>query len=136
MSLLLYPTDRAAYARLSKLISLGRRRAPKAACWLTLADVLANAEGLVAALLPETLPEALPKTLPEPSDTDALISLLAQAFADRLYLTAIPRFDGRNTIARIAWTARQHGLPLLASAAPLMHIRSRKPLADVAVFHD
>src|SRR5262245_58111292 len=28
-SLLIYPTDRAAYGRLAKLITLGRRRAPK-----------------------------------------------------------------------------------------------------------
>ena len=31
-SLLAYPTDRAAYGRLSRLLTLGRRRAPKGAC--------------------------------------------------------------------------------------------------------
>ena len=40
MSVLAYPTDRAAYGRLSRLITLGRRRAPKGACELYGTDVL------------------------------------------------------------------------------------------------
>ncbi|MEM1398349.1 MAG: PHP domain-containing protein, partial [Pseudomonadota bacterium] len=32
-SLLCFPTDKPAYARLSQLLSLGRRRAPKGQCW-------------------------------------------------------------------------------------------------------
>jgi error-prone DNA polymerase len=52
--LLVYPTDRAAYGRLARLLTLGKRRAPKSQCWLDLADVLDHAEGLiVVALAPE-----------------------------------------------------------------------------------
>ncbi len=44
-SLLCLPTDRVAYGRLSRLITLGRRRAPKGECHITLDDFLDHAEG-------------------------------------------------------------------------------------------
>ncbi len=54
-SLICLPKDRAAYGRLSRLISLGQSRAQKGACHLTLADVGAHAEGqILIALAPET----------------------------------------------------------------------------------
>jgi DNA polymerase III alpha subunit len=51
-SLLCFPTDRAAYGRLSELISLGQRRAEKGQCELWLEDVLAYAEGQILVVLP------------------------------------------------------------------------------------
>src|SRR6185312_15087891 len=39
---LVYPTDRAAYARLTRLLTLGKRRAPKGECHLGYADVAAH----------------------------------------------------------------------------------------------
>ena len=54
-SLLCYPTCRAAYGRLSRLISLGQGRATKGRCILRLADVAAHAEGqILVALAPES----------------------------------------------------------------------------------
>ena len=47
--LLVWPTDRDAYARLSRLLTLGRRRAPKGECHLTLVDFLDHSEGMLAA---------------------------------------------------------------------------------------
>ena len=47
--LLVWPIDRDAYARLSRLLTLGRRRAPKGECHLTLADFLEHSEGQLAA---------------------------------------------------------------------------------------
>ena len=38
-SLLCFPTDRAAYGRLSQLLTLGKRRSPKGECVFTLEDV-------------------------------------------------------------------------------------------------
>src|SRR6516165_4334529 len=43
LSLLCYPTDRAAYGRLARLLSLGKQRAPKGACALLLDDVVGHA---------------------------------------------------------------------------------------------
>ena len=44
----LWATDRAAYGRLCRLITRGRRQAPKGECKLALADVAEFAEGLIA----------------------------------------------------------------------------------------
>ena len=46
-SLLAYPTDRSAYGRLCRLLTLGQRRADKGDCILHLDDVAAHAEGLI-----------------------------------------------------------------------------------------
>ncbi len=52
-SILVYPTDRSAYARLCRLLSLGKRRAGKAKCHLEWADLPDYAEGLTAILVPD-----------------------------------------------------------------------------------
>ena len=51
-SLLAFPEDRAAYGRLTRLLTSGKRRAPKGECHLDYADVVAHGEGqiVVAAL--------------------------------------------------------------------------------------
>ncbi len=41
--LVVYPKDRAAYANLTRLLTIGNRRAPKGECWLDFADYLAHA---------------------------------------------------------------------------------------------
>jgi error-prone DNA polymerase len=48
----LWATDRASYGRLSRLITVGRRRAPKGQCQVTLADIAQHAEGLLAGVMP------------------------------------------------------------------------------------
>jgi error-prone DNA polymerase len=50
--LICYPTDRAAYGRLCRLLSLGQGRAGKGQCTLALADVSEHAEGQVFIALP------------------------------------------------------------------------------------
>src|SRR5689334_17811094 len=58
--LLVYPTDRAAYGRLARLITLGRRRAEKGKCHLTLADIAEYSQGQIAIVIP---PEILPQEI-------------------------------------------------------------------------
>jgi len=50
--LLVYPTDRPAYARLCRLLSLGKSRAGKGGCDLGWDDLPAYADGLIAILVP------------------------------------------------------------------------------------
>ena len=50
-SVVLWATGRAAYGRLARLITRGRRRAEKGECELTLNDIAEHAEGLVAGVL-------------------------------------------------------------------------------------
>jgi DNA polymerase III alpha subunit len=52
LSMLCFPTDRAAYGRLSRLITVGKRRAPKGQCWIVTDDVLEHAEGQIFIALP------------------------------------------------------------------------------------
>jgi error-prone DNA polymerase len=51
--LLVYPKDRSAYARLCRLLSVGKGRAGKAKCDLTWEDVGNWSEGLIAILVPD-----------------------------------------------------------------------------------
>ena len=51
-SLLCFPTDRDAYGRLSRLLSLGQGRADKGECILYLDDVAAHADGQIFIALP------------------------------------------------------------------------------------
>jgi hypothetical protein len=46
-ALVLLASDRAAYGRLSRLITVGRRRAPKGECRLTMSDVADHTDGLI-----------------------------------------------------------------------------------------
>src|SRR5215831_3215115 len=56
-SLLAYPQDRAAYGRLTRLLTLGKRRAPKGECHLDYADVVAHGEGQLVVVLPPVTAE-------------------------------------------------------------------------------
>lgn len=56
MSVLVYPTDRTAYARLCRLLSLGKKRAGKGKCHLEWPDLVAYGEGLLAILRSGPLP--------------------------------------------------------------------------------
>src|SRR6185503_9232876 len=49
--LVLLATDRAAYGRLARLITRGRRNAPKGACQITLDDIAEYSAGLLAGAL-------------------------------------------------------------------------------------
>jgi error-prone DNA polymerase len=76
MSILVYPTDRPAYSRLCRLLSLGKKRGGKARCILNWSDVAAYGEGLIAVLLPE-----------QADDLCAIqLRKLRETFADRAYM--------------------------------------------------
>jgi error-prone DNA polymerase len=63
-SVLCYPTDRAAYGRLCRLLTVGRLRAPTGACDLRIADLVDWSEGqILIALAPETIDEGFAAAL-------------------------------------------------------------------------
>ncbi len=72
--IVLWVPDRRAYARLSRLITVGRRRAVKGQCELTFADVAHHAEGLLAGLV--TYPQSEPDS---PRDSTPCIPLCSTA---------------------------------------------------------
>src|SRR5690242_21624749 len=57
-SLLAYPIDREGYGRLSRLLSMGKMRAEKGECYLTLDDVGAHQEGIAFIAWPQDDPDA------------------------------------------------------------------------------
>ncbi|MGE3231747.1 MAG: error-prone DNA polymerase, partial [Hyphomicrobium sp.] len=122
-SLLALPTDRAAYGRLSRLITLGRRRAPKGECHLDLEDLLADGEGLVLIALP---------TVAAPALADLLAALKA-GFPGNAYLAAqhLAQGDDERRIAELAALAARAGVPLVASNDVHYHAPGRRALQDV-----
>jgi error-prone DNA polymerase len=52
-SVLVYPTDRPAYSRLCRLLSVGKKRGGKAKCILTFEDLVDWSGGLLAVLIPD-----------------------------------------------------------------------------------
>jgi error-prone DNA polymerase len=119
------PQDRAAYARLSRLLSLGKRRAAKGGCHLTLADLADGAAGLILIALP---PDPLAGPLPHRQ-----IAALARRFPGDVFLGAAPVYDGRDAprIDALARLARHLDLPLVALGDVIMHHARRRALADV-----
>jgi error-prone DNA polymerase len=123
-SLLCYPTDIAAYARLCRLLTHGKRRAGKGECRLTYADVVAHGEGqIVVAVPPERFDAGFASYLAE----------LARDFGKRAYLGAqhLYRGDDAKRLHRLARLAERSGLPLVALNDVLYHVPERRPLQDV-----
>ncbi len=123
-SLLCLPTDRAAYGRLARLITVGRRRAPKDDCRLTLADVANHREGQILVVLPPTdLASAFHRVL---SDLHAHLQGPLYLAASHLY-----RGDDERRIAFLAGLAAACGTPLVATNDVHAHGPERRPLQDV-----
>ncbi len=126
VSLLCWPRSRTAYGRLARLISLGRRRARKGSCELTLADALAALPGsIVAALAPD---------LPDPR-LDAMLARLREVVGDDLHLAIhhLYRGDDARRLAYFAALARRAHVRLLATNDVHHHVPARRPLQDVLV---
>ena len=133
MSLLAFPEDRAAYGRLTRLLTSGKRRAPKGECRLDYADVVAHGEGQIVVVLPPDDPHPL---LPRGRGWEEFIAFAARVamdFGDRAYLAAhhLYRGDDARRLARLTALAEMAGLPLVATNDVLYHTPERRPLQDV-----
>ncbi|HUF86607.1 MAG TPA: error-prone DNA polymerase [Thermohalobaculum sp.] len=127
--------DRAAYARLSRLLTLGKRRAGKGACHLALDDLLVLDPGLVLLACPPD-PLAVPQETPAPCGAGpALPPLrrLTRRFGGDVFLALAPRYDGRDAhrFAALAHLGEAARAPLVATGDALMHRARRRRLADV-----
>ncbi|MAM37092.1 MAG: error-prone DNA polymerase [Erythrobacter sp.] len=122
------PTDLAAWSRLTRLLSLGKRRAAKGECHLTRADLADWGAGLILIALP---PDPLEDAAPDATRADLLA--IARSFPGQCFLGAAPRYEGRDQgrLNRLALLAQGVNLPLVAVGDVLMHRANRRPLADV-----
>ncbi len=124
------PRDRAAWGRLCRLITLGRRRAEKGRCLIRMGDVLDWGEGMELILHPPSRAQTGPGGA---DDWARQARRLTRRFAGMMSLMLAPRYDGRDgaRFDRLAALAADLGLPTVASAAPIMHHGRRRRLVDV-----
>jgi error-prone DNA polymerase len=128
--LLAYPTDKAAYARLSGLLSKGNMRAEKGQCHLYKADVFQYAEGMkFIAIAPLSLNTAF--------DFDAVFKSALREYrenlGDALYLGASRSFQANDNkrLFRLAELSKQLGIRMVATNDVHYHTAKRRQLQDV-----
>ncbi len=122
-SLLVYPTDRASYSRLCRLLSLGKKRGGKAKCLLSFDDVVAYGEGLLAVLVPDLADDLCAKNLRR----------LSQAFGGRAYLalTLRRRPNDQMRLYELNQLAGRHRVRTVVTNDVLFHSPDRRILQDV-----
>jgi error-prone DNA polymerase len=122
-----YPKDRPAYSRLTRLLTIGNRRAPKGQCWLNFEDFLSHAEGLQAILIPDLAVGSSPDI----GIKNCLETIIKTC--GKVWLSARFIFDGedRRRIRLLKKIARETGAKLIATTEPLHHTPDRRALLDV-----
>ena len=120
---LCYPTDRAAYGRLCRLLSTGNRRALKGECHIDLAEIVAAAEGQIFIAMPDG----------DRCGFITFLQTLAEAAPGRTYLAARHDYQGhaRRRLGELAELGDRCGTPLVATADALYHRPDRRALQDV-----
>jgi len=125
LRLVVLALDRPGYARLSRLITRGRRAAEKGSYTLTRDDVaqlLGNpAAGTLALWLPPLDP-----------DNAGEGEWIARTFAGRAWIAVELTRDGRDRerLAQARALGKSRGLPLTAAGDVHMHVRERRRLQD------
>jgi error-prone DNA polymerase len=124
LSLLCYPSDREAYARLTRLLTIGQSGAEKGDCILLLDDFLDQSEGQLCLIAP-------PARLDEAFENQA--RRLRGELGDRVWLAASRSYGARDAkrLHQLADLARRIDTPMVATGDVLYHAPERRPLQDV-----
>ncbi len=153
---LVWAPDRAAYATLCRLLTLGKRRTEKGKCLLRLEDLLNENSGLLAAVVAspsggesncslknekyklKTEDAANRASSPQFSFSNfhfsiSNLSFLKDSFGSRISLASSCSYgsDDATHLRRIAEIGRHFGIPLLATNDVYYHDPSRHMLQDV-----
>lgn len=120
------PRDRAAWGRMTRLISTGRLRVEKGTCLLHLADLLTHGEGSELLIHP-------PGRGQSRKDWLKAARALAAKFPGSVSLVLSPAYDGQDAARfdRLAAIAERLSISTVAAASPLMHRGARRRLTDV-----
>ena len=123
--ILAYPADRAAWGRLTRLLSLGKQRAGKGDCIIGLPDLLEFVQGLNLIVMP-------PSRL-HPDRLHAILHQLGKVAPKRVWLAASMLYRGNDVrrMVRIAEIAAGAFVPLIAVNDVLYHEAERRELQDV-----
>jgi error-prone DNA polymerase len=123
--LLAYPHCLSGWSNLTRLLTIGKRRAAKGECTLFLADLVAHAPGLNLILVPRWKKGA---------DHVPLLRRLREAAGDKhvwLAASMLYRGDDARRLERLAALAAEARIPLIATNDVLYHAPERRPLQDV-----
>ncbi len=126
-SIILLAATREGYANLCRLVTTGKRRAPKGEGSVAWTEVAHHAPGLIA------LWGGRESALAAEPDPRAATAILRDAFADRLYALVARHLDAAEQPVerRLRDRAAAADLPLVAAVEVLYHDRARRPLQDV-----
>ncbi len=137
-SLVLWPSDRASYARMCRLISRGRMRAEKGACRLSWSDVVEFSQGMLAGVIPR-VPQADAGVADAESDREPIQPLpdflrgeFRDIFDDRGYLLCeLHRgVDDDAYVQRLQHWSVRSDVPLLAAGDVHYHTPDRMLMQD------
>jgi error-prone DNA polymerase len=119
--------DHDGYRNLCRLLTLSHADRPKGESVLELDWLARHHAGLVAVVPAPRDPAGSDAPPPE------LFARLRDVFGEHAFIAAHRHLDGHDAarIAAVVEWSRRFGLPVVASARPLFHEKSRKPLADV-----
>jgi error-prone DNA polymerase len=122
-ALLVYPTDKAAYGRMCRLLSVGKGRAGKGACHLDWSDLEEWHDGLIALLVPDGAD----------ATTETALARMRRIFGNRCYAALSIRRRPRDAIrlrdlAAMAAAAR---VPTIATNDVLYHAPDRRLLQSM-----
>ncbi|KIV64828.1 DNA polymerase III alpha subunit [Rhizobium sp. UR51a] len=123
MSILVYPTDRAAYSRLTRLITLGKSRGGKNNCILHLDDVALYSAGLVGVLVPDL-----------PDETCAVqLRKMQEIFGNRAYVSLCLRRRPNDQLRlyELSELAFRFKVRTVVTNDVLFHEPGRRQLQDV-----
>lgn len=128
--LLAYPTDKAAYGRLSALLSMGNLRAEKGQCHLYRRDVYAHKAGMLFIAIP---PENLNNRFDFELGYKAQLAEYKNYFGDALYLALSRYYEGidQKRLHRLTELSEQYSIPLVATNDVHYHDVHRRELQDV-----
>jgi len=124
-SLLAYPTDQAAYSRLSGLLTIGNLRAEKEKCYLYKQDVYEHAEGNIFVIVP---PDKITADFELPQKFKNEVAEYQQNL-DNLYIAASRTFADGD--AKRLFLLSELGVPMVATNNVYYHDPSRRELQDV-----
>jgi error-prone DNA polymerase len=123
--ILAYPTDRAAYGRLCRLLTTGKLRAKKGECHLSFSDLLLWREGLLLAII-------APADLDKEDWRDRLRSLASDSKSGVWLAASMLRHgDDERRLRRLRTVAQNNEVPMLAINDALYHAKERRELQDV-----
>ncbi|MEG8014879.1 error-prone DNA polymerase [Sphingomonas sp. 22R3R2A-7] len=138
-----YPATRRGWGRLTRLLTVGNRRAEKGGCILGLGDLIAHHAEMMLVVMPESsargatpvspLPEG--DALPERRERDlpSVLRAVKRLGADCVWLgVTMPRGGrDRRRLARLAGIADAAGVPILATTDALYAYPDDRDLHDI-----